>query len=132
MAFNYVAILVAALIHYALGALWYGPLFGKPWMKMMGINAKNMKPTNMGARYFGAFVTALIIAFVLAYFIMGAGASNVMEGMAIAFFLWLGFIATVLLTSVLWENKPFSLYVLNIGYYLVGFLIMGAILAGWQ
>ena len=31
-ALNWWAILVATVAAFALGGLWYGPLFGKPWM----------------------------------------------------------------------------------------------------
>ncbi|MBI3341870.1 DUF1761 domain-containing protein, partial [Candidatus Curtissbacteria bacterium] len=33
---NYMAVVAAAVVNMVLGFLWYGPLFGKPWMKMMG------------------------------------------------------------------------------------------------
>jgi hypothetical protein len=35
---NFLAILAAAVANLLLGFLWYGPLFGKPWMKL-GANA---------------------------------------------------------------------------------------------
>ncbi len=128
---NYVAIVVAGLIQYVLGALWYGPLFGKQWVRLMKIDPKKMDKSNMGLRYFGGLVTALLMTFILAHLVRYAGATTALEGMFIGVIGWLGFIATVAFGSVLWENKPFSLYVLNTGYYLVCLLISGVILAVW-
>ena len=33
------ATLVATVLGFALGALWYGPLFGKRWMAAVGMTA---------------------------------------------------------------------------------------------
>ena len=40
---NYVAVLVCAVVSMVVGAVWYGPLFGKQWMEVIGINAKDKK-----------------------------------------------------------------------------------------
>ncbi|MBI2573004.1 DUF1761 domain-containing protein [Candidatus Woesearchaeota archaeon] len=128
---NYVAVLVAGLIQFVLGGLWYGPLFGKLWMRLMKIDPKKMKPTHMAWRYVGGLLTALLMTFILAHFVSYAVATTALEGVFVGLIAWLGFIATVAFGSVLWEQKPFSLYVLNVGYYLVCLLISGAILAVW-
>ena len=58
-------------------------------------------------------------------------ASTFMQGMGVGFLVWFGFLATNSLKMVLWEHKPFSLYLLTIFHDFFVFLIMGGILAVW-
>jgi hypothetical protein len=128
---NYVAIVAAAVASMAIGFVWYGPLFGQKWMKLSGIGMKQIEAAKAGmpARYLAAFVTSLVSAFVLAYFVDFADATTVLAGAVVGFWAWLGFVATVSAGSVLWENKPFGLYVLNNAHNVINFAVMGAILA---
>ena len=132
---NYLAVLVAAVASMVIGMAWYSPfLFGKMWMQLSGITEakiKEAKKKGMAQSYVMAFVGSLVMSYVLAHFVQYAGATDVMGGLMAGFWAWLGFIATVLLGSVLWEGKPVKLYVLNIAEYLVALLVMGAILAVW-
>ncbi len=134
MEINYMAVLAAAVANFMLGWLWYGPIFGKPWKAMMGFTDNNMKAMKMKAMpaMVMGFVTAFLTAYVLAHFVLLFGASDVMGALELAFWTWLGFFATTLAGSVLWENKPISLYLLNASYYLVGLCISSLILALWK
>lgn len=133
---NYGAVLVAAISNMILGMLWYGPLFGKQWMKCMGWKESDMEKmkndpkmrSKMPLYYLGGFISALVMAYVLSHIIDYAGATDLMGGVMAAFWVWLGFVATVLFSSVLWEGKAVNHYLLNVGYYLVGLVIMGVIL----
>jgi hypothetical protein len=53
-------------------------------------------------------------------------------GIALGAMVWLGFIATVTLASVLYEKRSVNLYILNNGYQLVSLVVMGAIVAAWR
>jgi hypothetical protein len=135
---NYWAVLVAAIAQMILGYLWYGPLFGKPWMAMMGFDPQKIKHAQakgMGKSYMFMAIGSLIMSWILAHAIIFASAYLVFygftAGITIGFLNWIGFIAPVTLGSVLWEGKPWKLWVLNAGYYLVGLCLMGAILAVW-
>ena|SRR3989344_4783699 len=131
---NYLAVLVAAVASFLLGWLWYGPFFGKPWMKLMNFDKNSMKSMKLSpvtAMILG-FLTYLIIAYVLAGFISILNAATIVEGMKIAFWIWLGFIATTTLGSFLWEGKSIKLYLLNNTYNLLNLLVMSAILTAWK
>ena len=132
---NYLAILISAVVSFVIGGLWYGPIFGKMWIALMGFTQKDIdkaKQKGMSKSYLITFVASLIMAFVLAHFIIYTGASNFFEGFQVGFWVWLGFVATTQLGTVLWENKSWNLFILNIAYWLVNLLVMGAILAVWQ
>ena len=132
---NYLAVLVSAIVSMIIGFLWYGPLFGKPWMKLMNITPKMMndmkKKGGMGKNYFVSFIASLIMAFVLAHAVAYAGATTIVEGLIVGFWNWLGFIAAIQLGIVLWEGKPVKLYLIKTLHYLTILLINGAILAVW-
>ncbi|MEK7542332.1 MAG: DUF1761 domain-containing protein [Patescibacteria group bacterium] len=136
---NYLAVLVAAAASMVLGFVWYGPLFGKMWMKLSGITQEKIdasKKSGMNKTYALALVGSLVMAYVLAHALVFASSyfkiSGVQAGLMVGFWNWLGFIAPVTLGAVLWEGKPVKLWFLNNGYYLVSLLIMGVILAVWQ
>ncbi len=127
-AVNYVAVVAAAIAGMIVGMLWYGPLFGKKWMKPMGFSGKGMKSMKMKAQTSMAlgFVAVLISSFVLAHFVSGIGLTN---ALAVGFLLWLGFMLPISAGSVLWEGKDSELFYLNAAHGLVGMLVMSAVIA---
>ncbi len=131
---NYLAVLVAAIVSMVIGFLWYGPIFGKAWMRLMKIDKKKIdeaKKKGMTTSYVVMFISALIMNYVLAHFVKYLGSRTFMDGMQAGFWLWLGFIATVQVGIVLWEGKPVKLYLINAAHYLVALMVTGGILAIW-
>lgn len=140
---NYLAVLISTVAAVVLGFLWFGPLFGKAWMKEMGITDEQMQKAktdpatkkSMMRSYLLVALGALISAYVMAhslvfasYYLDAAGPS---AGFMAAFWNWLGFTAPALMGSVLWEGKSWKYWFIVAGYYLVSFGIMGVILALW-
>lgn len=122
---------IAAVSAMAIGALWYGPLFGKQWMNLMGISKESMEEAKKGGmvrKYALALVGEFLTAYVLWYIInlTGSYALAVMTGLV--FWLWLGLYVPLLMDKVLWEDKPWSLLLLNAGYSIVKLLVMGLII----
>jgi mannitol-specific phosphotransferase system IIBC component len=130
---NYWAVLAAALANMIIGSLWYGPLFGKMWKKLQGWGPEQMKSMKMSANgaYVGGLVTALVSAYVLAHFVEALAVFDMASAWQLAFWVWLGFVATTQAGSVLWENKPVKLFLLNAANSLVTIYAMTLILALW-
>lgn len=134
---NYWAVLLAGVSNMIIGGLWYSPLFfGKQWMHLMGLTKEHMeheKKKGMATSYLVSFIGALVMAYVLSHVFVYASTytktSGVSAGLMVGFWSWLGFVATVGLGSMLWEKRPFSLYLINMAYYLVTLCVMGVILA---
>jgi hypothetical protein len=125
-------ILVAALVKIVLGALWYSPaLLIRPWRRMTGITEERMRE-GMTKAVVMDIIGSFVMAFVLFHAIRYAEASTILQGLAVGFFCWLGFIAVATITTVTYEKRPFALFVLNNGYLLISLLLMGAILAVWR
>ena len=130
---NYLVVFVATIASYVVGALWYGPLFGKTWMKLMGFTPESMKSMKLTASQVMSlgFVTTLVTVFVLAHFAVVFGAEGVVGAFQLAFWVWLGFIATTLAGSVLWEGKSTKLYAFNIAYQFVSIFVAALVLVLW-
>jgi len=115
-----------------LGAFWYSPIgFGTIWMTGMGYTNKDMdKAKNRGMLklYIAAFIGSILTSFVLARVILLINARSVGGGAATALLLWLGFAVPLLLSSVLWEQKPLKIYFINIAYQLVSMVVMGGVI----
>lgn len=141
---NYLAVLVCGVASMVIGSLWFGPLFGKPWMAMMGWDASKKEAwaktpgakSKMAKLYAIQFVASLVMACVLAHVLVFAGtymkSSGVSAGLSAGFWSWLGFVAPVTLGMVLWEGKPWKLWTIVAGSHLVTLCTMGVILALWK
>ncbi|MGA8034368.1 MAG: DUF1761 domain-containing protein [Candidatus Acidiferrales bacterium] len=135
---NWIAVIVAAVSTMIVGFVWYSPiLFAKPWMREMGYDLNDKtKMVEMrksaGPAYTTSFLASILTAFILALFFRWLGVITVQAGMLVAFHVWLGFVATVQLTGVLFMKQSLKLYAINTGYQLICYLAMGAILAAWQ
>lgn len=132
---NYVSVLISGVAMMILGYLWYGPVFGKPWMKLSGLNKSEMNGMKGGdmARLYGMmFISTLVLSYVLAHVLGAFQANDVAMALTGAFWVWVGFIATTMLGGVLWNKKPWMLYVIESGYYLVGLSIISIILTMWK
>ena len=135
---QYWAILLAAIVNMVLGALWFGPLFGKSWAKHGGMGQHEMekaKEKGMTKNYALMFGGSLLMAYVLAQTLIFANAylntSGLSSGLMIGFMSWVGFIVPVTIGVVLWNGKSWMYWLITYAYNLVGLLLMGAILALW-
>lgn len=134
---NYIAVIVSALSGFALGAVWYGPLFGKQWMKAVGLTEEEIKQTNFVKVYGITFVLSVIAAYVLvhvlnAFAIALPEVTGVQAGLQGGFWTWLGFVLTVKVTDGLFSRTPQRLVWIDAGYRLVWLVVMGIILAVWK
>jgi hypothetical protein len=136
---NVWAVLAAATAKIFIESIWHGPLFGKVWMEWSGITPDKIeaiKAKGMGKAHVIALVSAVVMSFVLAHSLIFAAAYLKMEGVRAGVLCglwnWLGFIAPVTLGTVLWEGKPWKLWLLLNSNYLVALPVMGVILALWK
>lgn len=134
---NFVSVLVSAAVAFVLGFLFHGPLTGKLWMKLANIHPTgNEKLSDMYGKMFLNYFVNVVIAFCLANIIYVSAVyhqtqGSAISGMAVGFWVWLGFIATSTSIDVIWMGKSFKLWLFEAVCSLVSVAIMGAILAVW-
>jgi hypothetical protein len=133
MKIKYLAVLVAAIIHWLLGGVWYGVLFKNPFMsRITPQQLQQMHSVNEGMALGTAFIMSLLLCYILAHFIQYTKARSAMAGAQTAFWLWLGFIVTTNIATVLFEARPRGLFLINVAYQFVACIIAGVILAVWR
>lgn len=134
MRINYPAVVVSAVVYWLLGAVWY-TIFSRPFIALMRWTPEDLvRVRNEGSakELALAFFSSLITAYVLAHFIRHTNSRTVPDGLKTAFWLFVGFTLTTNLNTVLFESRPVGLYLINAGYHLVGFFLMGALLSVWR
>ncbi len=127
---NIVAFVVAAVVSWIIGAVYYAPpIFGKTWASLQNKKTEELRGTGPG--YLITLVGSFIEAFVLAVFIGYASARTLLDGAMIGLWVWFGFGITSTVAEVVFGTKPYKLYLLNNGYALISFLVMGAIIGAF-
>jgi phosphoglycerol transferase MdoB-like AlkP superfamily enzyme len=131
---NYLAILVAGISNMVLGFLWYGPIFGKVWMGLIGKTVDELNPNPI--IYVVSFLLSLLMAFVLSTFIHHVDASiqsmTLLLGVLVALLAWVGFVGTSTFQNNMYSGISKRLYVIDYGYVLAAMLIQGAIVGVWR
>jgi hypothetical protein len=123
---NWLAVFAAAVSAFVIGGLWYGPLFGRAWMKANGFTEEDLAKRSMPLVFGVSFLLMLAAAVNLAMFI-GPEASlafGTMAGLAAG----LGWVATFLGVIYLFEKRAPVLWLVNGGYSVAALTAMGAIL----
>lgn len=123
---NYLAILVAAIVAFIIGAIYYGAL-GKPWMKAAKIDPAGSKPA-MAGLLINSFVMELILAFVTAGMIghLGSGQVTPLNGIVSGVFIWAGFIFTTLSVNQRYQGYGWDLTLIDGLHWLLVMIGIGA------
>ena len=134
---NYLAILVAAVVGWVIGAAWYMS-FAKPWVAAHGRTMEDFKAQADAAKgtsaawlpYVLAFIAELIMAWVLAGLLahLGSGQTNVWNGIVSALFVWVGFVVTTIAVNNMFGMRKPMLTVIDSGHWLAVLLVMGIVL----
>ena len=136
MKIKYPAVIVATLVHFFLGGLWYSPLlFGNKFIQLINWTPEKLLQVQNESHVKElviAFAMSLILVYILAHFVQYTKATNAIGGIQTAFWVWLGFVVTTQLPTVLFEGRSFGLFLINVGYQFVGCSLAGAILAVWR
>lgn len=144
---NWIALVIAFVAAVVLGFIWYSPKLptGRIWMREMKFDASTKPNSKQMAR-------GLILMIIGTFFLMFVFQHNFLayrdsyrldkarldtagltmaDGLMGGLFTWMGFFLPVGLSSIGWENKTWSLFFVNQGYYLVNMLMIGAIYASF-
>jgi hypothetical protein len=128
---NFLALGSCALLSLVLGALWYGPLFGRAWLKLSGVRADAVKTADAVRGYLSSLLASFIQAAVLAALLALTGGDGWLFGLALGATVGIGLVATTLYGNDIFERRPFNLSCINAGYRIVWFAAAGAILGAW-
>jgi uncharacterized protein DUF1761 len=134
---NLLAVLVAGVLIFVLGGIWYSALFRKPWMRLMGKSEEEIKASApsggaMATLYLMAFVCALAIAFAMAVILNHFEPVTFGRAAAVGVLCWLGFAAPTSFATAVFSMTPKPLWLINSGYNLASFVLAAVLLAAWR
>ena len=126
---NWLAVLVALLAHMVVGMAWFGAFAG-PWARLAH-PGKTQDDIRAGPKwvYAVALGGGLVTAVVLGATLQAVGAEDLLDALAVAFLLWLGFVLAKYATTYAFEYRSWTLLAIDAGYPLVSMLVMAAVFA---
>jgi hypothetical protein len=133
---HYLAVLVAGVVIFVLGGLWYSALFAKTWMALQGKTEEEMKAAAAGSpvafNFIQVFICGLISAWTLAVILNHFDDLTAARGAMVGALCWLGFAGVTSYGTAIFSMKPIKLWLIDSGFNLVSFVIAGIILACWR
>ena len=127
---NWLSVIVASIVAFGIGGVWYSPLmFSKIWQKELKLSDEAIKDANMGLIFGLTFILNIIGAAVLDIFI--GSESTFFSGLFVGLLVSLAWSTTALGINYLFARKSFKLFLIDAGYFVTFFIIMGAILGAW-
>jgi hypothetical protein len=135
---NYLVILACGVLSMVVGFVWYGPLFGKQWMHLIGVDpndqaAKAQMQKGMWSTMAVQMATTLFLVWVLYIYLVAAAED--MSMMSNALWIWAGFVVPTLASTVLWTNEStkdkWTRFLIQAGYNLVMFAAFAYIIMTW-
>lgn len=124
---NWLAVALAALAYYLLGAAWFTPLFGKAWDRSIGYDRS--QATKFGPAYYVVpLVSAVLVALALGL-TLAALAPTFGEALIVGVVVGLG-LAAVSVNNALTPHTPhpYLFGAVTGGYHIVGSVIVSAII----
>ncbi len=128
---NWFAVVAATIAAFMLGGLWYSKaLFGNAWMQEVGLTEETISKANMARTFGGTFALQIVAAVAIAALIGNDG--NWKTGLQTGLWIGLFWIGTAYGVTYLFEQRSFRLWLINAGYYIVLYTMMGTIIGAWQ
>jgi Protein of unknown function (DUF1761) len=123
---NWLAVLVAAVVTFVLGGVWYGPLFGRVWRTAEGQAEPQPGQKHPAFVYGLSFVLMLIAALALAVAIGPDPTATRSIGFGLV--VGVGWVATSFGVNYLFAGRRLALFAVDAGYNVVLFALMGLII----
>ena len=125
---NLIAVLVAAVVSFVSGGIYWG-VIANPLTKLLGKVPEEVKMPP--AALIAAFLTRVVLTYVLAIFLNYAGAQNALAGAALALLAWCGFVITISIGQAAFGWMSWTRLVVGAGESLLGYALMGAVIGAW-
>jgi len=130
MSLNIWAVLVAAVVYFILGGIWYSLLFTKAWMKLRGVTEEDIGEPNVLV-FVWTFLLQIVAVGTLAAFLQAMDLDTAWHGAMMGFGTGVGIIYTLTGSTALFGDTRLALHAIDNGYHVAGLTIAGAILGAW-
>ena len=124
---NWLAVVVATLAFFAVGAIWYTALFGKIWQREVGLSEEQLAGgRNMMLVMGTCFVLEFIVCLTVGHMFDFLEPSDRAK-MMIALGLALGVMMPATGINYLYQRKSLKLFAIDAGHFIVGMAAMGGV-----
>lgn len=130
---NHGAVWVGVVVMFALGFIWYGPLFGEKWMEYVGLtmaDAENMD--GVVGIWATNIISSILSMYLLGWLISKLGINSGFKGALLGLELAFVFIFMTIMVNGLFAGAPYGLAWISGGFSMVGFTINGFIMGMWS
>jgi hypothetical protein len=129
---NHIAVLVCAVMSLVIGGLWWSPmLFAKAWQKENGLTDEQLAGASMPKTFGLTFLLAWVMSYNLAFF-LGAPGTTWQWGIIAGLLAGVGWVAAMFVVIALFEQRSLKYILINCGYIIVYFAVIGFILGIWR
>jgi hypothetical protein len=129
IASDWLPILIATAVAFALGGLWYGPLFGNAWVAALGKSPDDIEPSP--APFVISFFTALVTCVVVAGLMAELQIDTILGGALFGLITGIGFIATAMASDTAFCGWGMRLFLIQSGYRVAYSILMGGIIGAF-
>lgn len=126
MDISIVAVVLVGISNMALGFFWYGPIFGKKWMKEVGLTEKEINE-GPGMGYLFSFLGAMFMGAVTSLLVHRLGIVQATDGLVLGLVVGLGYVGTTFLSNYIFANRSRALYLIDAGYQILAVVLAGLI-----
>ena len=127
---NWLAVVVGVVVSNVVGFLWYGPLFGNTWLRIIGKKREDIEasPSMYAVTAVASLVTMVVLAMVVAAF----GAQTFVDGLVAGAVAFIGLGATATFVFTTFSGPPVGAWFLLAAYQLLVHGVMGGVFATWK
>lgn len=129
-----IAVIAAAVAAFAVGAFWYGPLFGTKWRVLMNFSERHagavtdVDGMSATSSMIGAFIATLALVYAFAVVMKALGVQSAGQAAWYGFMIAAGFIATTMSNALWYERRPLALYLINVSHYVAALIVAALVL----
>jgi hypothetical protein len=127
---NVWAVLVATVVYFAVGALWYMAL-SKPWMAAVGFTREDLEKGSNPAIFGVTFVFEAVAVFTLAVLLGNTALSGIGGGASLGALVGIGIWFALMSVTFMYESRRPALFLIDGGYHVLALTVAGAILGAW-
>jgi hypothetical protein len=133
---NWLAVIVGAVVYFALGALWYSPmLFGRAWQRSIGWDESRTPPQQSAMTYAAPLIAYVVMAIAVGMLAAATGSDTLTDGLILGLVIGVGLsLAHTFVDASFDPNKPepWTWFAINGVYHTLGLIIVAVIVAVWR
>lgn len=133
---NWLAVIVGALLYFALGAVWFTPvLFARPWMRAIGWDESRTPPEMNPLSYALPALFYVVAAIATGMLAVATGSDSIGEGLLLGLVVGVGYALVITAIDATFDpNKPqpWIWFAISGGYHLLGLVIVAVLVSVWR